>query len=92
MIIVYIIKVIVNMQFLLCLETFEILGFEFEHNQMSMNKKEIQLKHTYVIVVIFGVKNGYQMLDQHFEPIYGELESLLEWAQLGFELGFHDHA
>jgi len=37
------IKIIVNIQFLLSLEMFEIMSFKLEHDQMSMNKKHINL-------------------------------------------------
>jgi len=43
MICVYIIKMIVNMQFLFSLEIFEIMGFELDHDQMSMNQEHINL-------------------------------------------------
>jgi len=37
------IKRIVNMLFLLSLEMFEIMGFELEHDQMSMDQEHINL-------------------------------------------------
>jgi len=43
MICVYMIKRIVNMLFLLSLEMFEIMGFELEHDQMSMDQEHINL-------------------------------------------------
>jgi len=33
----------VNMQFLLSLDMFEIIGFELEHDQMSMNQEHMNL-------------------------------------------------
>jgi len=43
MICVYMIKLSVNMQFLLRLEMFEIMDIEFEHDQMSMNQEHRNL-------------------------------------------------
>jgi len=37
MIMAYMSKMIINMQFLLYLEMFKIIGFEFDHAQMSIN-------------------------------------------------------
>jgi len=37
------IKMIVNMQFLLSLEMFEIIGVELDHDQMSMNQEHMNL-------------------------------------------------
>ena len=37
MICIYMIKMIVSMQFLLSLEMFKIIGFDLEHDKMSMN-------------------------------------------------------
>jgi len=36
-------KTIVNMQLLLSLEVFEIMGFELEHDQMSMDQEYMNL-------------------------------------------------
>jgi len=46
MICVYMIKMIVNMQFLLNLEMFKIMGFEVEHDQMSINQEHLNLSLT----------------------------------------------
>jgi len=43
MIYIYMIKMIVNMKFLLSLEVFEIMGFELDHDQMSMNQEHMDL-------------------------------------------------
>jgi len=34
---------IVNMQFLLCLDMFKIVGFEFDHDQICMNQEHVNL-------------------------------------------------
>ena len=41
-----------------------------------------------MIVVIFGMKNGYKVLDDNFESIYGDLGVYLN----GQKIGSHDHA
>ena len=40
---VHMIKMIVNMQRLLSLKMFEIMGFQLEHNHMSMNQEHMNL-------------------------------------------------
>jgi len=43
MIMFYMIKIIVDMQFLLHVDIFEIIGLELEQDQMSMNKEHMNL-------------------------------------------------
>ena len=68
MIIVYMIKISVNMQLLLCLETCESFGFGKIVIKWWESRK-LEIKFVYLIVMIFGMNHGYEMLDDHFELI-----------------------
>jgi len=46
-------KMIINMQFLLSLEMFKIMGFELDNEQMTYESSTYEFKFVYVIVVIF---------------------------------------
>ena len=45
---------------------------------MELIKCEFEL--VYIIVVIFGTKHGYMMLDDHFKSIQGDLDVCMKWA------------
>jgi len=43
MIYVYMIKMIASLLFLLCLEIFDIIGIEFQYDQMGWNQESVKL-------------------------------------------------
>ena len=54
------IKTVVNMQYLLCLDMLTIVGIELEHYQFAFELRKYELKLEYLIVVIFYIKSRYR--------------------------------
>ena len=80
MIIVCIIKMIVNMQFLLSLEMFKIMDIELAHDQVRMNQEHMDLSFVYVMVVILRINHGFVMWADHFKSIQGVTDVYKNWA------------
>jgi len=45
-----------------------------------MQSKKCEIELVYVVVVIFGMKHEYMMLNYHFKSIQGDLDAQLKWA------------
>jgi len=50
--------------------------------------RECEIELVYLIVMIFGIKHGSMMLDDHFKSIQGDMGAYMK----GHNPGFHEHA
>ena len=87
MIYVYMIKMMIMMQFLLSLVMLKIVSFELECNQRGWNQERLNLN--FVIVVICGIKYDCKVLDVKFE---NQFKVIWMCTCSDHNLGFHDHA
>ena len=75
---VLMIKMIANMQFLLSLVIFKIMGFELAQDEYE--SRTYRFRFVYAIVVILGISHGSMMLVDHLKSIKRVMNVYMNWA------------